>query len=98
MNTPAGRIPKARRTAVKGASMKDYRNPLIRKQVSVYLPAPEWRALRDESVRRGLPMAELCRRCLGPGLERLRRTPEADPADDPRRPPGGRRRGSRRED
>jgi hypothetical protein len=97
VNTPAGDQPDARRPAVKGASMKDYRNPLIRKQVSIYLPAAEWRTLRDESVRRGVPMAELCRRCLGPGLERLRNAPEPDPADDPRRPPGGKR-GSRRKE
>ncbi|HEX6985314.1 MAG TPA: hypothetical protein VF170_08050 [Planctomycetaceae bacterium] len=62
------------------------RNPQVRKQVSISLPAAEWRTLRDEAARRRMPLAELCRRCLRPGLDRLRATPEADPTADPRRP------------
>ncbi len=52
---------------------KRYRDPQVRKQVSVFLPATEWRALRDEAARTG--------------LDRLRQTPAADPSADPRRPP-----------
>jgi hypothetical protein len=80
--------------------MKDYRNPLVRKQVSVYLPAAEWRLLHDEAARLRLPMAELFRRCLRPGLDRVRRTPAADATSDPRRAPDppSRRRGPGRED
>ena len=72
-----------------------YRNPQVRKQVSIFLPAPEWRALQDEAARRRLPVTELCRSWIRPGLDRLRRTPEPDPSEDPRRPE---ERGSKRED
>lgn len=74
-----------------------YRNPLIRKQISIFLPAAEWRTLRDEAARRRLPMTELCRRWLRPELDRLRRDAGPDRnvgRDDvaggsPLRPPEG---------
>jgi hypothetical protein len=64
-----------------------YRDPQIRKQVSVFLPAPEWRALRDEAARQRLPLTELCRRSIRTSMDRLRQTPAADPSCDPRQPP-----------
>ena len=83
--------------------MDSYRNPAIRKQVSVFLPAGEWRTLRDEAARRRVSMAELCRRWLRPELDRAgrgpsgshpsgrdRSPPSAAPGSDPdRRGPGG---------
>ena len=58
----------------------------LRKQVTVVLPAVEWRALRDEAARQRLPMTELCRQWLRPGLDRLRTAPPLDASSEPRRP------------
>ena len=52
-----------------------YRNPQIRKQISIYLPNSDWRALRDEASRRRISLAELCRRRLQPDVDRLRQAP-----------------------
>ena len=49
-----------------------YRDPQIRKQISIYLTNADWRALRDEAARRRIPMAELCRHWLRPGLNEIR--------------------------
>jgi hypothetical protein len=65
---------------------KGYRDPQIRKQISIYLPNADWQALSHEAVRRQVPLAELCRRWLRPRLERLRQTPPPEAASDPRRP------------
>ncbi len=84
--------------------MDSYRNPTIRKQISVFLPAGEWRTLRDEAARRRVSMAELCRVWLRPELDRagldgagLDRTGRAGPdcnarpgADSDRLDPGRR--------
>ena len=82
----------------KAERSRRYRDPQVRKQISIFLPAPEWRALQDEAARRRLPVTELCRRWIRPGLDRLRRTPEPDPSEDPRRPPQSAARGSKIEE
>ena len=49
----------------------------IRKQVSVFMPLSDWRAIRDEAAGQRIPMAELCRRWVEPKLHQLRRGPES---------------------
>ncbi len=44
---------------------------VIRKQISMFFPVTEWRALRQEAARLGIPMTELCRRWLRPHIEQL---------------------------
>jgi hypothetical protein len=34
----------------------------LRKQVSIFLPLSDWRAIRREAARLRIPMTELCRR------------------------------------
>ena len=43
----------------------------LRKQISVFLPLTEWRAIRLEAARLKIPMTELCRRWMKPHLKRL---------------------------
>jgi hypothetical protein len=43
----------------------------IRKQISLFVPVSEWRAIRGEAARRKIPMTELCRQWLRPQLQRL---------------------------
>jgi len=50
----------------------------LRKQISIFLPLPEWRALRSEAAREGVPITELCRRWLAPHLATLTRRPDRD--------------------
>lgn len=54
----------------------------LRKQISIFLPLSEWRALRAEAARRKVPITELCRQWLTPHLESLRDPSHAD-ADRP---------------
>ncbi|MCA8989903.1 MAG: hypothetical protein KDA78_19815, partial [Planctomycetaceae bacterium] len=44
----------------------------MKKQVSIFLPVSDWRALRFEAARRRIPMTELCRHWMRPELDRLR--------------------------
>ena len=44
----------------------------IRKQISIFLPLSDWKAIRFEAARQRIPMTELCRRWMKPDLERLR--------------------------
>lgn len=53
----------------------------IRKQISIFVPLSDWRAIRDEAIRRRIPITELCRRWMRPEIERLR---------EQRSPSGGR--------
>ncbi len=46
----------------------------IRKQISIFIPLSDWKAIRYEAARRKIPMTELCRGWMHPGLERLRQT------------------------
>lgn len=43
-----------------------------RKQISIFLAVNDWRRLRDEAARQRVPITELCRQWLRPGLNRLR--------------------------
>ncbi len=45
----------------------------IRKQISMFLPVSDWRVLRQEAARLNIPITELCRRWLGPEIDRLKR-------------------------
>jgi hypothetical protein len=56
----------------------------IRKQISLFMPLSEWKAIRQEAARRRIPMTELCRRWMKPRLEDLRRNPDREPLDDDR--------------
>lgn len=44
----------------------------IRKQISIFVPLSDWKAIRGEAARQRIPMTELCRRWMKPGLDRLR--------------------------
>ncbi|MCA9095667.1 MAG: hypothetical protein KDA68_19440 [Planctomycetaceae bacterium] len=44
----------------------------LRKQISIFIPLSEWRALRAEAARQKIPITELCRRWMTPGLESLK--------------------------
>ncbi len=46
--------------------------PELRKQISIFIPVSDWRAIRLEAAQRKIPMTELCRRWLAPELARLR--------------------------
>lgn len=54
----------------------------IRKQISLFLPLGEWKAIRQEAARQRIPMTELCRRWMKPGLEELGRHPDRDAAEE----------------
>jgi hypothetical protein len=45
----------------------------IRKQISLFVPLSDYRALRLAAAKRHLPMAELIRRWIDPELKKLRR-------------------------
>jgi len=44
----------------------------LRKQISIFVPLGDWRAIRNEAARQNIPMTELCRRWMKPELARLR--------------------------
>ncbi len=52
----------------------------LRKQISIFLPLSDWRAIRREAARLRIPMTELCRRWMKPELTDLRQRVET--ADD----------------
>lgn len=52
----------------------------LRKQISLFVPLEDWKAIRREAARRGIPMTELCRQWLTPGLRRLQCRHSADGA------------------
>ena len=54
----------------------------IRKQISLFVPLSEWKAIRREAARRRIPITELCRRWMKPGLDDLRRNPDREPPED----------------
>lgn len=45
----------------------------FRKQIAIFVPLSDWRAIRQEAARLRIPMTELCRRWMRSDLERLRR-------------------------
>ena len=50
----------------------------LRKQISIFVPLSDWRAIRKEAARLRIPMTELCRRWMKPDLTRLRRAQTDD--------------------
>ncbi|MFQ5733521.1 MAG: hypothetical protein ACE5KM_16405 [Planctomycetaceae bacterium] len=44
----------------------------IRKQISIFVPLSDWKAIRGEAARKQVPMTELCRRWMKRDLDRLR--------------------------
>ena len=48
----------------------------LRKQVSLLVPIEDWRNLRIEAARRGVPMTELVHGWIEPQLAELRDNPE----------------------
>lgn len=43
----------------------------IRKQVSIFMPLSDWKAIRLEAARLRIPMTELCRRWMRDELTEL---------------------------
>lgn len=43
----------------------------LRKQISIFVPLSDWKAIRMEAARRRIPMTELCRRWMRRDIERL---------------------------
>lgn len=56
--------------------------PEIRKQISMFLPVSDWRALRQEAARLNIPITELCRQWIGPEIRRLKQNPGVPPGSD----------------
>lgn len=50
----------------------------LRKQISIFLPLSDWRALRAEAARNRIPITELCRRWMLPQMSKLRRQAQPD--------------------
>jgi hypothetical protein len=50
----------------------------LRKQISIFVPVSDWRAIRLEAARRRIPITELCRQWMRPHVVQLRR---ADPTE-----------------
>lgn len=44
----------------------------IRKQVSIFMPLSDWKAIRFEAAKQQIPMSELCRRWMNSDMQRLR--------------------------
>lgn len=55
--------------------------PPLRKQVSLFLPLSDWKALREEAARHRISMTELCRRWMEPSMTALRQQGPRDPAE-----------------
>lgn len=52
----------------------------LRKQISIFVPVSDWRAIRLEAARRRIPITELCRQWMRPHVTQLRKggtSPEA---------------------
>ncbi|MBX3443986.1 MAG: hypothetical protein KF774_16375 [Planctomyces sp.] len=56
----------------------------LQKQISIFLPLDDWRRVRREAARRQVPITELCRQWLRPGLDQLRRSDTDDREERPR--------------
>ena len=46
----------------------------LRKQISIFVPISDWRAIRLEAARRRIPITELCRQWMRPHIAQLRKT------------------------
>lgn len=45
--------------------------PEFKKQISIFVPLSDWRAIRAEAARLRIPMTELCRRWMKRDLKKL---------------------------
>lgn len=45
---------------------------IFRKQISIFVPLADWKAIRREAAEQRIPMTELCRRWMEPGLRSIR--------------------------
>lgn len=45
--------------------------PEFKKQISIFVPVSDWRAIRAEAARLRIPMTELCRRWMKNDLRKL---------------------------
>jgi hypothetical protein len=45
----------------------------LRKQISIFVPLSDWKAIRLEAARLRIPMTELCRRWMKADLAQLKR-------------------------
>jgi len=54
----------------------------LRKQISIFLPLSDWKAIRLEAARLRIPMTELCRRWMRAELEDLKRRPPQSSSGD----------------
>lgn len=43
----------------------------MRKQVSFFLPLTQWVLIRNEAIRQGIPITELCRRWMSDEMRKL---------------------------
>ncbi len=48
-------------------------NNRLRKQISIFIPLSDWKAIRMEAARMKIPMTELCRRWMKPKLTKLKK-------------------------
>jgi hypothetical protein len=48
-------------------------SPELRKQISIFVPLSDWKAIRLEAARLRIPMTELCRRWMKTDLDQLKR-------------------------
>lgn len=56
---------------------------IFRKQISIFIPLSDWKAMRLEAAAQRIPMTELCRRWMEPGLRSIRQGPMTmSPRDD----------------
>ena len=56
---------------------------IFRKQISIFIPLSDWKAMRLEAAAQRIPMTELCRRWMEPGLRAIRQGPMTmSPRDD----------------
>ncbi len=44
----------------------------IKKQLSIFVPISDWKAIRMEAARRHIPMTELCRQWMKPQINQLK--------------------------
>ncbi len=43
-----------------------------KKQLSIFVPMSDWKAIRLEAAKQKIPMTELCRRWLRPEISRVK--------------------------
>lgn len=56
----------------------------FKKQISIFVPLSDWKAIRQEAARQHISITELCRRWMQPGLDMLQRQSSqcSDQVDD----------------